>query len=407
MERSKLNDRLIIWVGVVLAAVQLTSGLTMMFHARASMGMLTQGQAESLFARVRPDAGEDSSDHDAQAYVDRLQHEGLLGLAIYTPCGDLIARSAYQTPAMVHANRGRLISRGNGQMVYTMPPGPPHLRDGPCDARHGGPPVLVMLIQTTQANALMWRGWMALVVSVLGALVTLIGAGVIRRLLLRDMALQKQRERDRRLAALGEMSAVMAHELRNPLTSAKGNAQLLLEYREQDEAWKIKKCERIVHELLTIEHRTDHLLRFVRSQTVDCQPVSAQQLTQMLTSLCARFDAVAFDASVQQSLPHTVSIDLQAVEEILENLLANAQDAAQQVVRLRVVVERGELCFDVEDDGPGVAQAEDIFEPFMTTKTHGTGLGLAISQRLALAHDGTLTYQRDRHLTRFSLRIKP
>ena len=217
--------------------------------------------------------------------------------------------------------------------------------------------------------------------------------------------LGEELEQGRRLAALGTMSAVLAHELRNPLTSLKGHAQLLAETVESD-AGLSPKVARIVSEASRLERLTNDLLAFVKSGELHRAPVDAVQLLREAIRATAE-DRI--DARVPEA-PVIASLDAERLRQALENVLRNAVQASPPEGRVTAEVSRvnGELFFSVRDRGGGITPGEEerIFEPFVTGKTRGIGLGLAITRRVVELHGGTITARNaDGGGAEFTLRI--
>lgn len=227
-----------------------------------------------------------------------------------------------------------------------------------------------------------------------------IGAGaslalVLAALAYRSMAIRAERarvenERDLRLASLGEMSAVLAHEIRNPLASMKGHAQLLAE-QLQEGTRERAKADRVVHEAVRLERLTADLLSFVRTQKIDRREVDPVTL---LRDSCASVDQQVIEVEVG-SAPARWSLDPERIGEVLQNLLRNATQSSTggSPITARVARAQGGLVFTVHDRGPGIApgQEDKIFEPFHTTRARGTGLGLAVARRIVELHGGTIT----------------
>ena len=204
----------------------------------------------------------------------------------------------------------------------------------------------------------------------------------------REVALAKAAEHAH-LSALGEMSAVLAHEIRNPLASLKGHAQLLEESLEEGSKARAK-AERVVREALRIEHLTTDLLAFVRSGTLSRREVDPRLLAEEAIAASGLSDRIVLCA---ESAPKHADLDADRVRGAIENLLQNAGDAAPLgKITLTLTHDASAVIFEVRDAGPGIPkdQLERIFAPFHTTRTQGTGLGLAVARRIAEAHGGSL-----------------
>jgi two-component system sensor histidine kinase HydH len=243
-------------------------------------------------------------------------------------------------------------------------------------------------VEPLHANQLRADASLIFLIGSIGALTLLGVAIVVVRRELRRQADEQRRERERRLQSLGEMSAVLAHEIKNPLASLKGNAQLLAAMLPAGE--KVRgKAERVVDEAVRLEKLTNDLLAFVR--TGELKRATAD-VGVLVREVAARHgDAVS--VGVPEGLAW--SIDADRMRQVIANLIENALQAGPPV---RVTAHAGNhLVIEIADKGPGVP-AEDrerIFEPFFTKKTQGTGLGLALSRRVVELHGGSVTVSDD------------
>jgi two-component system, NtrC family, sensor histidine kinase HydH len=273
-----------------------------------------------------------------------------------------------------------------GQPGQPGHPGP-HPRRGPL--WHA-----VIEVEPVQANALREAARLSWGIGALAAASLLAVAIVLVRREARRHADERERERQRRLASLGEMSAVLAHEIRNPLASLKGNAQLLAQMLPAGEKPRAK-AERVVDEAARLEKLTADLLAFVRTgalQRAAADPVALVREAAATTKRAPGPGAPSEDVLLDvKDAPASWSVDADRLREVLVNLLDNAR-AAGPPVTVTVRTAGGRLRLDVADRGPGVPEGdrERIFEPFVTGKTQGTGLGLAVARRVIEAHGGAL-----------------
>lgn len=221
-------------------------------------------------------------------------------------------------------------------------------------------------------------------------LALLIAAVIFWKLSLREERAYATNEQKRQLASLGEMAAVLAHELRNPLAALKGHAQLLVEQlpagsRPQD------KANRVVSEAQRLEALSEDLLSFVRTTVIEPRDINpAEFLSDCVAAVGdPRIEVVA------EHPPPRFRLDPERMRQALCNLLRNAVEASPRDGRVVATVrgEGRELVITVRDFGKGiqVADLERIFEPFYTTRARGTGLGLPIARRLVALHRGSLT----------------
>jgi two-component system, NtrC family, sensor histidine kinase HydH len=193
-----------------------------------------------------------------------------------------------------------------------------------------------------------------------------------------------------RLASLGTMSAVLAHEIKNPLASLKGNAQLLAESLPA-EGRSRAQADRVVEGAIRLQGLVQNLLDFARGGSIDRTDIDPAELL-----FLAAEDAAPAATLELDDAPSSWSLDAIRMRQVLENLLRNAVQASKHgLVKARVFVEADQLIYIVEDDGPGFPPEvlEKMFEPFITTKSRGVGLGLAVARRIVIMHGGTLQAQ--------------
>lgn len=246
-------------------------------------------------------------------------------------------------------------------------------------------------MESTAASALRRRAAVTVVVSFLGALALLGLFMVFLRISRHAEKASLQLEHDRQLKMLGQMSAVLGHEIKNPLASLKGHVQLLLEKLPSDHAGR-KGAEVVLRETIRIEELSRQVLEFARTGTVERQSTDPAALVRAAVE-------VAGGGVVQLNLggaPATWSLDGARIEEVVVNLLRNARDASTPEQAIDVMVEvdpDGKLHIEVRDHGQGILPGEEerVFEPFYTRRVKGTGLGLALARRIVEGHGGTIT----------------
>jgi signal transduction histidine kinase len=207
-------------------------------------------------------------------------------------------------------------------------------------------------------------------------------------------------KRIERLSAIGQLSAGLAHEIRNPLASIAGAASILSR-NEKLEPKHVKCVDIIASECDRLDGLLTNFLDFARPrpprlQTIDVNVVLDNVLA--LASHGLRGKVVHCEKQTEPDLPK-VECDPEQLEQVLLNLMINAIEAspADETVMLVAGVEDGRVAIRVIDQGYGVAPAhiDRLFDPFFTTKEHGTGLGLPVAHQIMTQMGGTLLAQRN------------
>ncbi len=199
-----------------------------------------------------------------------------------------------------------------------------------------------------------------------------------------------------KLAALGQLAAAIAHEVRNALGVIRSAAQDLDETVPADDAQARRACSFITAEIDRLGSVVSSLLGFARPLRLAPRPVQVAALLDQAL-LLARPDLEAKDVRVVKhydaALP-PVRADSDLVVQVLLGLLSNAADAVPHggEVTLEASTKSGMVEIGVADTGPGVPESlrGRVFEPFFTTRDKGTGLGLAVARQIVEAHDGRI-----------------
>jgi two-component system sensor histidine kinase FlrB len=228
--------------------------------------------------------------------------------------------------------------------------------------------------------------------------------------------LQQRLNHHQRLAAMGEMAASLAHQIRTPLASA-----LLYASHLQRPALELSERQRIGEKIQSrmrhLEHLVNDMLLFSRGGAVGHDTLAVADLLRevrkvydaSLASDGARFDII--DAAPGAMLQGNRETLLSALLNLLNNALqAGGADARVELKAVTVREQGGIATVDlqVSDNGPGIPaeiQAR-LFEPFFTTRAQGTGLGLAVVQAIAQAHHGVAWFESDVGVgSRFAMRL--
>ena len=210
--------------------------------------------------------------------------------------------------------------------------------------------------------------------------------------------LERDLARQEKLAAIGRLTASIAHEIRNPLTSIAGSLELLRPSITAREPENRELFDIVFREI----RRLNDLISELRVYTSQKKPrtelldlVEFIQETVMLCEADPKNAGTRFQLELPASCP--VRFDPGGLRQVLLNLIINAVQAAPRTwVKLTLAAAGEELFVDVEDPGPGIPpdMQEKIFEPFVSTKSSGTGLGLAVAGHILMAHGGRLMLVR-------------
>lgn len=225
-------------------------------------------------------------------------------------------------------------------------------------------------------------------------------------ILLRDLSeheqFQVRNEQLEQRALLGEVTAIFAHEVRNPINNLSTGLQLMAMNLPEDDPNQ-EQINRLSTDLNRLTHLMQSVLSFSRSPENEIEPVD---LSELLPALLDRWRPRLVRLNVRHRLhaaarKAVVAGDLRALEQVFNNLIGNAVQAMSETggtlsVNLRQVNgpgDRPQVEVAISDDGPGIPEEirERIFEPFFTTNRNGTGLGLAIARRIITKHKGTIT----------------
>ncbi|MBT8364724.1 MAG: PAS domain S-box protein [Deltaproteobacteria bacterium] len=222
------------------------------------------------------------------------------------------------------------------------------------------------------------------------------GAVIVLRDLRELKLLQEKVKRSEKLAAIGELAAGVAHEIRNPLSSIRGFAQFL-RHSLKDKPQEKEYAETMVTEIDRINRVVTDLLTFARPMAVEISPTDITELIEHSVRL-VEADALSRDVNIQMKISDLTRLPLDAnqITQALLNLLLNALQAVPPKGNIEIGAELdpsdSRLHLWVKDDGPGIPnnKIEKIFEPFYTTHEKGTGLGLAIVHKIAENHNGEI-----------------
>jgi PAS domain S-box-containing protein len=212
-------------------------------------------------------------------------------------------------------------------------------------------------------------------------------------------SLREQIRQKDRLAAIGEMAATVAHEIRNPLGGIRGFAALLERDLEEEDP-KYRLIQKILTGVKSLERVVNELLEYTRPIQLTRKQVPLNEIIDSALGFIDLADKeIAVDSSVEPEL--NVSVDIHLIRQALINVLVNAVQSIEKsgTITMRSNVHGEEIQLDIADTGCGMDAPvqEQIFSPFFTTKEKGTGLGLAAVHKTMQAHGGTIEVKSQLH----------
>jgi C4-dicarboxylate-specific signal transduction histidine kinase len=209
-----------------------------------------------------------------------------------------------------------------------------------------------------------------------------------------------------RVATVAELSASIAHELNQPLTSVMANAQgaqRWLSNSPPNLSEAMVSIERVVRDGRAADARMQQIRALFKKEPFETKEVRVSEMVGEAIRLIQEDSSkpeLAIDCEIDQDLP-SVMVDPIQIQEVLSNLLSNAieamtNDVQRPHLKIRAHrVEDSQVLIEVVDNGPGLDETEQIFDAFVTTKDKGMGIGLAVSRSIIEAHDGQLWAQNN------------
>jgi PAS domain S-box-containing protein len=225
----------------------------------------------------------------------------------------------------------------------------------------------------------------------------IIGAVEIAKDITRDVQMQRSMMQQEKLASIGRLSAGVAHEINNPLTTVLTTAMLLQEEADP-EAPLFQELETIVKETIRCRSIVTALLDFARQKPPQMKKSSINDIvsgTLKLTRKQSAFKDIELSVSLDPAVPD-IWLDPHQITQALINLVVNAIESTEAggSITISTALEPGgrNARIDVRDTGTGIPpeRLRQVFEPFFTTKESGTGLGLSIAHGIIVQHNGRI-----------------
>lgn len=218
----------------------------------------------------------------------------------------------------------------------------------------------------------------------------------------RDITTLRQAEerlsRTEKLSVVGELSASVAHEIRNPLTSLKGFVQLLqMEDDKHQDYYQI-----MLDELNRINHIVGELLLLAKPQHLKYTKMSIQKILNDVISLLA-VEATFYNVQIEVNFPKEdiiIECEPNQLKQLFINVIKNSIEASSNDSTISISLDRtaqDKIAIKVKDNGIGISKEllQKIGEPFYSSKEKGTGLGLTVSFKIVQSHNGTISFDSE------------
>ena len=223
-----------------------------------------------------------------------------------------------------------------------------------------------------------------------------IGSSVVAKDVTNFQNLERQLAGAEHLALLGELSAGLAHEIKNPLAGIKGAIDVIRDTMSQEHPHREILTD-VLHEVERIDKTVRDLLSYAKSKPPSHTDIFLPEMAQRAVGMVGKSsknETIVFRLETMTEVPGFTGDETQ-LEQVFLNLLLNAQTAVRTggTIAIRLSSDQESMVrFEVEDNGPGIPEAlhKKIFQPFFTTHTDGTGLGLATCFRNVEYHGGTI-----------------
>jgi signal transduction histidine kinase len=240
-----------------------------------------------------------------------------------------------------------------------------------------------------------------------------IGAIEISRDITKEINVQKALMQQEKLASIGRLSAGVAHEINNPMTTILTSAMLMQEDLEEDDPLR-QELDLMASETMRCRKIVTSLLNFSRQAQPDKRLHSINQLVaecELLTHKQAAFKDISMHCELAEQIPD-MYFDKGQIEQAVINLILNAVEATSQGGRITITThccdDKDYAHLTISDTGEGISKQDrdKIFDPFFTTKDAGTGLGLAITHGIIEQHGGQIDVDSQKgEGTRFTIKL--
>ena len=219
----------------------------------------------------------------------------------------------------------------------------------------------------------------------------------INKMAAKLMEYEKQIINAARLKSSSQITAAMAHEIKNPLSGMKMLAQVIEKQPGQDPQ-RLKTIQALINEINRVDRLVSDLNTLAAPPKYSFAKVLPEApLNEIIPAIQPKLSHLNIRLECDIDSPgHKILLDRDKIKQVLWNLMINGAQSMPQGGRIQVSMRPGrsgeEIEYRIKDEGPGIGEqnVEDLFQPFYTTKEEGIGIGLHVSRQIARAHNGRL-----------------
>ena len=208
-----------------------------------------------------------------------------------------------------------------------------------------------------------------------------------------ELTKTKEKIKNERLTTIGELSARIAHDIRNPLATLKNSVEILDKTVPPENEMTSRAISRSNTAIDRISHQVDEVLDFLRDTPLHLEKKPVRHIIKSVVK------SIPIPDNIQVHLPENnveIQCDRLKIDRVFTNIILNAVQAIDDKpgnIKIRILDQTDTVKIEIEDDGPGIPEEDisKIFEPLYTTKQQGTGLGLAGCKNILQQHGGDIT----------------
>lgn len=223
-------------------------------------------------------------------------------------------------------------------------------------------------------------------------------------------ATRSQLIEETKLAAIGKMSSYIAHEIRNPLEAISGAVEIVSIEQKEEKKEENEYLKIIKEEIDSLNNFLNNFMAFARQESVSREFIELETIIKRIIYLFDNlFQASNIEIKLNLEEIPAVEVDEKRIECVLTNIILNSVEAIDDggFIEIKTYSDQKWVYLSIADTGGGInnEDAEQIFEPFYTTKKHGTGIGLSISKEIIEIHSGKITYQNTDLGSKFIIKL--